>query len=275
MSLRHLGIAGAAVMLLPLVAPAAADELCIKATGNTRVIRIRAAGCKPYEIAIGSFDGVTLQLSGINLQVVSGAGATDAPVNGRGNLIVGYNEYSLQTRTGSHNLIVGRDHEYTSYGGLVAGIDNQIVAEYASVTGGRQGVASGPSSSVCGGLRNEASGDYASVAGGGDNLASGSGATISGGQQHVASGITSSITGGLANAASEIGATVGGGACNDAGGIGGLPCPSFGCITGCFSTVAGGFRNETTGLRSTVGGGVLRSATGDHDWVAGTLFEDF
>jgi hypothetical protein len=31
--------------------------------------------------------------------------------------------------------------------------------------------------------------------------------------------------------------------------------------------------NESTA--STVGGGVLRSAPGDHDWVAGTLFEDF
>jgi hypothetical protein len=275
MSMRSFVLAAAAAIVFHVAPPAAADQLCIKVTGSTRLIRIRAAGCRLSEVSIGSFDGATLQLRGINLQVVSGAGATDAPVNGRGNLIVGYNEASGQARTGSHNVIVGPGHEYTSYGGVVAGAHNRIVGEYASVTGGRESVASGSHAAIAGGLRNEASGDYAVVAGGGDNLASGTGATVSGGQQHVASGTVSSIAGGFANAANEFASTATGGACNDAGGGGAAPCSPAPCTVGCYSTVAGGVRNQASGLYSTVGGGVLRSATGDHDWVAGSLFEDF
>ena len=274
MSRVHVGIAAAAAGMLQFVAVASADQLCIKASGNTRVIKIRATGCKATEVSIGSFDGATLQFSGINEQDVSGAGATDAPVNGRGNLIVGYNEGATQTRSGSHNVVVGPEHEYTSYGGLVVGADNQIVGEYASVTGGREGVASGTSASVAGGLRNEASGDYSTVSGGGDNLASDTGATVSGGQQNVASGITASVTGGFANTANDLASTVSGGLCNDAGGAGILPCSPPGCTGGCLSTVSGGVRNQTTGTRATVSGGALRSATGNDDWVAGTLFED-
>ncbi len=56
-----------------------------------------------------------------NLQLTNGAGSTAAAMNGKGNLIVGYNEDSPipTSRTGSHNVIVGTQHEYTSYGGLV------------------------------------------------------------------------------------------------------------------------------------------------------------
>lgn len=274
MPIRYLAIA-AAVLIMPLASPAYADQLCIKATGNTRLIRIRAAGCRPSEISIGSFDGATLQLSGIDLQVVSGAGATDARVNGRGNLIVGYNEGSGQARTGSHNLIVGPEHEYTSFGGLVAGSHNQILGQHASVTGGAENVASGTRSSISGGQDNRASGTFATVAGGGSNLASGVGASVSGGQQHVASGITASVAGGFANSANGFASTVSGGGCNDAGG-GGVSCSlPGGCTGGCLATVSGGLRNKSSGHSSTVGGGVLRSATGDQDWVAGTLFEDF
>jgi hypothetical protein len=37
-------------------------------------------------------DGRTLRFTGVNVQIVSGSGATDGPVNGLGNLIMGYNE---------------------------------------------------------------------------------------------------------------------------------------------------------------------------------------
>jgi hypothetical protein len=43
---------------------------------------------------------------GCNIRVVSGAGATDKPVNGEGNLIVGYDQNQIgATRAGSHNLV--------------------------------------------------------------------------------------------------------------------------------------------------------------------------
>src|SRR5690242_19945710 len=68
--------------------------LCVNVKGNGPP-KFRAAkppdpaACKPKtEIQIGHFDGTTLQFTGINVQIVSGSGATNA-VNGTGNLIVG------------------------------------------------------------------------------------------------------------------------------------------------------------------------------------------
>ena len=49
----------------------------------------------------------TVLISGANLQVVSGEGATDATVNGLGNIIVGYDENTSDDKSGSHNLVVG------------------------------------------------------------------------------------------------------------------------------------------------------------------------
>jgi hypothetical protein len=73
----------------------------------------------------------------VNVFIQNGEGDTET-TNGTGNLIMGYNESPLTnpTRTGSHNLVVGIDHEYTSYAGLVAGEDNTVSAPYASVVGG-------------------------------------------------------------------------------------------------------------------------------------------
>ena len=49
----------------------------------------------------------SILFTGANLYVQSGSGATDGAVNGLGNLIVGYNEASDETRVGSHNLVLG------------------------------------------------------------------------------------------------------------------------------------------------------------------------
>ena len=56
-----------------------------------------------------------------------------------------------QTRTGSNNLVVGDEHEFTSYGGLVAGLANTITGTNASVPGGAFNTASGHASSISGG----------------------------------------------------------------------------------------------------------------------------
>src|SRR5438552_8391223 len=83
-------LAAPCLMLGAMPARAATGALCIKNTLNGS-LKMRSTGtCRATEIQLGSFDGMTLQLSGINLQIVSGAGATDGPVNGKGNLIVGY-----------------------------------------------------------------------------------------------------------------------------------------------------------------------------------------
>jgi len=69
-------------------------------------------------------------------------------------------------RTGSHNLILGYQNDYTSYGGFAAGDYNTITASFASVSGGGANRVSAPGASVSGGSHNTVSGAYASVSGG-------------------------------------------------------------------------------------------------------------
>jgi hypothetical protein len=115
-----------------------------------------------------SRSGDDIVFSGVNVHVVSGGGTTDAPPTGYGNLIIGYNEPrgSGDDRSGSHNLIIGKNHNYSSYGGLVAGAQNTISGPYATVSGGFVNTASGLYASVSGGWNNTAGAIRASVSGG-------------------------------------------------------------------------------------------------------------
>ena len=70
-------------------------------------------------------------LSGANLYIQSGSGSTTGEVNGKGNLILGYDEDNGDEKTGSHNLIVGHNHSYTSYGGAALGQDHTLSAPMA------------------------------------------------------------------------------------------------------------------------------------------------
>lgn len=131
----------------------------------------------------------TIRISGVNVQIVNGLGATngyptdpstDDPnltvTDGVGNLIVGYNEVGLvpvDNRTGSHNIIVGTANTYSAYGGLVVGAGNATTGAWSSVCGGVDNTASGIHASVCGGERNTASGDRSTVGGGQDTNATG------------------------------------------------------------------------------------------------------
>jgi len=119
--------------------------------------------------------GQDFVFTGVNVHVRSGSGATDGTINGRGNLIVGYNEDTspYEARTGSHNLVLGDENEYISYGGLVAGYGNTISGPYTSVSGGKNNIASGIMSSVSGGYQNSASGGASSVSGGESRSVSG------------------------------------------------------------------------------------------------------
>ena len=169
--------------------------------------------------------------TGANLYVQNGLGATngnpddpkhdeEAVVNGLGNLIVGYDEdagpwdYPDSEKTGSHNLIVGRFHSYTSVGGLVAGSRNYLVGPFAGILGGRVNTASGGQSTVSGGSQNTAAGDDSSVAGGEfssavadesmvvggtNNMALAEASTVVGGADNVAEGSNSLVLGGQGN----------------------------------------------------------------------------
>src|SRR5262249_46216156 len=95
-------------------------------------------------------EGNNLVLSGMNFQIVNGEGSTDT-VNGTGNLIVGYDEADVNKKngkvqddkTGSHNLVIGAEHTYTSFGAIVAGRDNASEGPGASVLGGSSNTATG------------------------------------------------------------------------------------------------------------------------------------
>jgi len=112
-----------------------------------------------------------LYFDGMNVHIRSGNGSTNADVNSFGNLIVGYNELRAtgDDRTGSHNIVVGKYQDYSSYGGIVAGFFNTVSGNYSSVTGGENNIASGDYSSISGGRLNEASAYSSSVSGGQNN----------------------------------------------------------------------------------------------------------
>jgi hypothetical protein len=146
-------------------------------------------------------------IEGANVHVRSGSGRTsdgceprdpDYPncesLTGLGNLMVGYNQPVRprdppglpNIRTGSHNLVVGDLHSYSSFAGFVAGVRNDITAAHASVSGGTVNRASGYASSVSGGNINRASDFASSVSGGLQNVASGGSASVSGGEDREA-----------------------------------------------------------------------------------------
>lgn len=132
------------------------------------------------EHALHGLAGPHLLFQGLNVHLRSGSNATDdgGALRGLGNLVLGYNEEptGLQAgeRHGSHNLIVGYNHRYSSFGGLVAGEENTI---------------SGPAASISGGSLNTASGNRASVSGGSSNIASGADSCVSGGNSRQAAAI--------------------------------------------------------------------------------------
>lgn len=146
--------------------------------------RLAELEAKTASMSTTTVDGQpVVRFSGVNVQVVSGSGATGGVPNGTGNLIVGYGETygTPKERTGSHNLVVGPAHSYVGYGGFVAGFDNTVYGAFNSVTGG---------------YGNVALSDYASVTGGFSNLAYVTGSTVSGGNSNSAYGIYSTVSGG-------------------------------------------------------------------------------
>ena len=131
MLLSDRAVVAAVLLVLALAPTASADSGRSKGKrtqGNhasERIAKLEARVAR-LEALLASLSledaGRTLRVSGVNLQIVSGAGATDGPVNGLGNLIVGYNEDEAANscgpggcvnrpavRTGSHNLVVGAD----------------------------------------------------------------------------------------------------------------------------------------------------------------------
>ncbi|MEM8709685.1 MAG: hypothetical protein AAGG01_01935, partial [Planctomycetota bacterium] len=122
------------------------------------------------KVANLSRSGSTLTLSGTNLHVRNGTGATSQR-NGRGNVIIGEHAAS----TGSHNVLVGSMNSATQFGAIVAGQANRSTGEHAHVLGGSGHEASGDFSVIVGGSHHSVTADQAVAAGGSGNQAWGLG----------------------------------------------------------------------------------------------------
>jgi hypothetical protein len=272
-----ISMVGLAVAALDVGAASAGLTVCINASsGSLRAVgsatkcrqnesseqlatEAEVAGLRARVAALESLlqglsrNGTTLRLSGLNLQVVNGTGHTDN-LNGLGNVIIGYNADQGDTRKGSHNLVIGDDHTYTSYSGVVSGEDNTLSAPRAFVAGGFANTASGNEAFVGGGAESTASGLRAFVGGGDGNTASGGGSAVVGGH-NTASGDSSFVGGGVGNNARGDRAFVGGGFDNAAN--------SHEVFVG------GGAENTASGLRAFVGGGDGNTASGLNAFVGG------
>ena len=139
----------------------------------------------------------TVRLAGVNVQVV--AGAQEDERTGLGNLIVG-NDENVRLQTGSNNLVVGGEQEFTSFGASLGGFDNKALGEYSDAWG-YDNTASGDRASVSGGSGNTASGASASVSGGGLNNAANTGSSVSGGEKNDAEAEWAAVLGGFENTA--------------------------------------------------------------------------
>jgi hypothetical protein len=238
-------------------------------------------------------------IEGANVHIRSGSGNTwencqntdtdftpdCQTVTGLGNLIVGYNENRygetgtvpeyFESRSGSHNLVVGSRNSFTAWGSIVAGHRNTTSSSFTAVIGGRWNEASGFLSSVLGGRDGLASGEVSTVTGGSHGTAPSLASSVGGGQNNTASGEYSIVMGGAGNDSFGLNSVI-------AGGIGsettGNTSSVFGgylnTASGEYSTAMGGNQNEAAGRWSTVSGGLYRDALGIYDWAAGNYWAD-
>jgi hypothetical protein len=198
-------------------------------------------------------EGNEVFIKGANLHIVNGLGSTDCTdeqgveipdcPNGLGKIIVGYNEprkevpdcesdptnpFCIDTRTGSHNVVVGQEHNFSRFGGVVVGQRNTISGDFSPISGGQFNTASGLFAAVSGGgsntasefrdvvsggLLNTASGSDSVVSGETFNRAIGGGSVISGGTENMATGGTDVVSGGAFNMAEGETSVISGGTC--------------------------------------------------------------
>lgn len=176
--------------------------------------------------------GPTITFTGANINIVNGLNQTRS-ANGLGNLIIGYNEEPLgpvyipldvDSRAGSHCLVVGQGHTFggsgtygVTSGCVVFGEYNRVVGYAESVLGGSENSAAyGSANSVAGGFNNQSIGVDCNILGGASNVATGFEATVSGGIWNSSNVDFASILGGAYNIENSYYSTILGGANNAA-----------------------------------------------------------
>jgi hypothetical protein len=229
---------GAVASTMALAAPAGAVTPgweCIPATAGQAVVSggtgsspACAGGTTPVlaptYVASGVGAKPTVQFAAVNVQILNGAGTT-ATKNGKGNLVVGYDE-SPGTQSGSHNVVLGSHQTFTSYAGLLGGSTNTVTGPFGAVFG----------------IANKAVGPE-SLAAGNNNQAVGTATSAIGGYKNVANANSSSITGGCANLTGS-------------GAISALPiCGDNAGHPNNFASISGGYANHATGVSSSIIGG--------------------
>ena len=117
---------------------------------------------------INGLAGPHIIFTGANLHIRNGQGGTYFGATGVGNLIVGYNSIVVgtETRSGSHNVVIGDAHSYPSIGGFLAGFGNGAMGIATSVSGGSFNSAVGQMSTVSGGINNTTPAMDSAVSGG-------------------------------------------------------------------------------------------------------------
>jgi hypothetical protein len=220
----------------------------------------------------------TIRFSGVNVQVLSGAGEEKA-LNGKGNLIVGYDE-EPGAQGGSNNLVIGSiGQTYGSYAAILGGEHNGAEGPYSDVFGSyNETEETAKAASVSGGHENRAAGEWSSISGGYGNVTGkgGTGASVSGGLENRATGVQASVAGGELNDAEVRYASISGGRENTAAGeyssiLGGKQNEA----AGQWSSVSGGLENTTgtSGIGATVGGGA-KNAAEENEASVGAGFEN-
>jgi hypothetical protein len=223
--------------------------------------------------AINDLPGPHVLFTGVNVHVRNGNRWKESHTsNGTGNLILGYDEvpesyapaYDPATyRTGSHNLVLGRSNRFSSWGGLVSGVNNTLSGGAGAVVGGEMNVVSGWYGAIVGGLENSVSAPDGVIAAGRGNQAiddpvvSTHGTAVFGGINNTAAHAGAAVLGGLGNTASTECATVAGG--------------YYSVSKGGVSTVLGGYEAVASGYYATVAGGYKTVADQMYQWAAANM----
>lgn len=270
-------IGGDAAALAGSVAALQAENTALKA----RVTTLEANNIAGLSSVL-SYDANTKNVlfSGVNVQIVNGLNDTRA-LNGKGNLIIGYNEvwtnprtsycsngsfktqsecvspyvWGINQRSGSHNLILGSSNDYTMWGSIITGVENTANNFESFILGGWGNVVSASGGGILSGSGNIASGPNSTIVGGWNHSTSGLFSTITGGSHNTSSSDGSSVLGGFNNSASGKHSTITGGSDNTS--------------SANASSVTGGFFNLANGNQSSISGGIGLTVEANGGWAAG------
>jgi hypothetical protein len=210
--------------------------------------------------------------NGCNVHIQNGAGSTST-ANRYGNLIIGYDKNEVATRTGSHNLVIGDLHEYTSYGGIVTGTENTLSAPNSAIFASVDSEVTGTGgAAVIGADRGDSQGN-AVLIGGSMNYASVDGrfGVVIGGSQNGVTAGTAVAVAGTMNVGGASGALACGGAENQASGTNSMACGGDGNQSpGSGAVAIGGTQNQAAGSNSVeTGGNHCSTGAVSSKWIVG------